>query len=170
MIINCSDLYYHTCRGEKYFIMTIGRSGSGPFPVLEDNLGSSVDLITIKTKGEHRKDVISTIRCNLKSWMANSYFEDVRKSNLDIAIIACVSLSRMKNQDIDNISKVVLDALKKSEGDDRFLFYDDRQVVRLLVWKLQETECVGYNTDTLTISFRIHDDKKQMILIEPGTM
>ena len=150
--------------------MTIGRTGSGPFPVLEDNLGSSVDLITIKTKGEHRKDVISKIRCNLKSWMTNPYFEDVRKSNLDIAIIACVSPNRMKNQDIDNISKVVLDALKKSEGDDRFLFYDDCQVIRLLVWKIQQEELAGYNTDTLTISFRIHDEHKQMILIEPRTM
>ena len=147
--------------------MTIGRTGSGPFLVLENNLGTFDDLVTVKTKGEYRKDVIANIKCNLESWMANPHFEDVRTSNLDLAIIARVSPSRMKNQDADNLAKIVMDALKKSKGDTRFLFYDDCQVVRLLVWKMQQEEQSGYNTDTLTISFRIHDESKQMILVEP---
>ena len=147
--------------------MTIGRIGSGPFLVLEDNLGTSDDLITIRTKGEYRKETIEQIRRNVESWMKNPDFDSVRSLPLDLAIVARVSPSRMKKQDIDNIAKVVMDALKKSEGDPRFLFYDDHQVIRLLVWKLQETEYTGYNTDTLTISFRIHDDRKQMILVEP---
>ena len=147
--------------------MAISKTGSGPFPVLEDNEGSIVDLVTIRTKNRNRKDVIATIRMNLASWMKNHHFEGAREAELDMAIVACVSSGRMKNQDIDNISKVVLDALKKSEGDDRFLFYDDCQVIRLLVWKIQQEELADYNTDTLTISFRTHNPKKQMILVEP---
>jgi len=150
--------------------MAISRTGSGPFPFLEDNLGSIVDLVTIITKNKNRKDVIATIRMNLESWMKNHHFEELREAELDLAIIACVSPGRMKNQDIDNISKVVLDALKKSEGDDRFLFYDDCQVIRLLVWKTQQEKLADYNTDTLTISFRIHDPNKQMILVQPEKM
>jgi Holliday junction resolvase RusA-like endonuclease len=150
--------------------MTISRTGSDPFPVLEDNLGFIVDLVTVKTGSEYRKEVISTIRLNLESWMRNHYFEKIREDELDLAIIACVNPGRMKNQDIDNISKVVLDALKKSEDDDRFLFYDDCQVTRLLIWKIQQEELADNNAYTLTISFRIHDPQKQMILIEPEKM
>ena len=150
--------------------MTISRTSSGPFPVLENNLGTIIDLVTIKTKGEYRKEVTSTIRLNMESWMKNQHFEGIKEAELDLAIVACVNPDRVKNQDIDNIAKVVLDALKKSEGDDRFLFYDDCQVVRLLVWKIQQEEQADYNTDTLTISFRIYDPSKQMILIEPEVM
>jgi len=150
--------------------MTIGRTGSKLFLELEDSFGTFDDLVTIKTRGEHRKEIIEQIRGNIGSWMNNPDFESVRSSSLDLAIIARVSPRRMKNQDIDNIAKVVMDALKKSEGDPRFLFYDDRQVVRLLVWKLEEAKCAGYNTDTLTISFRVHDNRKQMTLVEPKVM
>lgn len=150
--------------------MTIGRTGSKPFLVLEDSLGTFDDLVTIKTRGKRRREIIEQIRCNLESWMKNPHFESVRTSPLDLAIVARVSPGRMKNQDIDNIAKVVIDALKKSDGDSRFLFYDDCQVVRLLVWKLQEEEYAGYNTDSLTISFRIHDDRKQMVLVGSGVI
>ena len=150
--------------------MTIGRTGSKPFWELEDSLGTFDDLVTIMTGSKRRREVIEQIRCNLESWMNNPHFESVRTSPLDLAIVARVSPGRMKNQDIDNIAKVVIDALKKSDGDSRFLFYDDCQIVRLLVWKLQEEEHTEYNTDSLTMSFRIHDDRKQMILVEPGTM
>jgi Holliday junction resolvase RusA-like endonuclease len=150
--------------------MIIGRTGSKPFLVLEDSLGTSDDLVTIKTRGKRRREISEQIRCNLASWMRNPRFESVRTSALDLAIVVRISPGRMKNQDIDNIAKVVIDALKKSEGDSRFLFYDDCQVVRLLVWKLQEEEYAGYNTDSITISFRIHDNRKQMVLVKPKTI
>ena len=102
--------------------------------------------------------------------MSNPHFESVRTSPLDLAIIASVSPTRMKNQDIDNIAKIIIDSLKKTEGDPRFLFYDDCQVVRLLIWKIRKQEYPGYNTDSLTISFRVHDEGKQMTLVEPGIM
>ena len=150
--------------------MVIGRTGSKPFLELEDSFGTFDDLVTIKTRGKYRREIIEQIRCNIGIWMNNPDFDAVRSSPLDLAIIARVSLNRIKTQDVDNIAKVVIDALKKSEGDPRFLFYDDCQVARLLIWKIQQQECTGYNTDTLTISFRIHNDKKQMILIEPRVM
>jgi Holliday junction resolvase RusA-like endonuclease len=102
--------------------------------------------------------------------MKNPHFESVRTSPLDLAIVARVNPDRMRKQDIDNIAKVVIDALKKTDGDPRFLFQDDCQIVRLLVWKFQEEEYAGYNADSLTISFRVHDDRKQMVLVEPGVM
>lgn len=150
--------------------MTISRTGSKPFYELEDSFGTFDDLITIRTKGKYRKGTIEQIRRNIGSWMNNPGFESVRSLSLDLAIIARISQNRMKNQDVDNIAKVVMDALKKSEGDPRFLFYDDCQIIRLLVWKLEEVEYTSYNTDSLTISFRVHDISKQMILIEPRVM
>jgi len=71
--------------------VAVSRTGSGPFPILEDSLGSIVDLITISTKNKNRKDVITTIRMNLKKWMNNHHFESIRESELDIAIVASVS-------------------------------------------------------------------------------
>lgn len=135
--------------------------------VISSNSWDSLDVSLQRLSVEvFRKDVIATIRMNLESWMKNHHFKGTREAELDMAIVACVSTGRMKNQDIDNISKVVLDALKKSGDDDRYLFEDDRQVIRLLVWKTQQEERTDYNTDTLTISFRIHDPNKQMILVE----
>jgi len=76
--------------------MTIGRIGSGPFLVLEDSLGTSDDLITIRTKGEYRKETIEQIRRNVESWMKNPDFDSVRSLPLDLAIVARVSPSRIK--------------------------------------------------------------------------
>ncbi|MCK4822523.1 RusA family crossover junction endodeoxyribonuclease [bacterium] len=150
--------------------MKIGRTGSGPFLKLEDNLGTFDDLVIIKTGGKYRKEIIEQVRCNIGNWMNNPHFDNVRTSPLDLAIIARINPRRIKSQDVDNIAKVVIDALKKTEEDPRFLFYDDCQVVRLLIWKIPEREVTGYNTDSLTISFRIHDNRKQMVLIEPRIM
>ena len=150
--------------------MVMGRIGSRPNLVLEANSGTFHDLVTIKTGGRYRCEIIEQIRRNLESWMKNPYFKDVRDSLLDLAIVARVSPDRMNNQDIDNIAKVVMDALKESDRDSRFLFHDDRQVVRILVWKLQREERAGYNTDSITISFRVHDDRRQMVLVEPSVM
>jgi Holliday junction resolvase RusA-like endonuclease len=150
--------------------MVFGRSGSGPYLTLESNDGSFDDLVTVKTGGRYKIAVTDVIRNNLESWMKNPYFETIRDQPLDLAIVARIIPKRMRSQDIDNLAKVVLDALKKKEGDPRFLFHDDSQIVRLIVWKIKRQEQEGWNTDSLTISFRIHDDKKQMVLVEPETM
>jgi len=147
--------------------MSIGRTGSSPPLVLEDSEGSFYDLVTIKTGSKYRKEITDKVKTNLWSWMQNPNFKDIRGESLDLAIVASVNPSRMKTQDIDNIAKVVLDALKKRAGDSSFLFHDDYQIVRLLIWKIQSEKRPMYNTDSLSISFRVHDNKKQMILIEP---
>ncbi len=147
--------------------MSIGRTGSSPPLVLEDSEGSFYDLVTIKTGSKYKKEITDTVKTNLRSWMQNPNFKDIRGEPLDLAIVASVNPSRMKTQDIDNIAKVVLDALKKRAGDSSFLFHDDYQIVRLLIWKIQSEKRPMYNTDSLSISFRVHNDKKQMILIEP---
>jgi Holliday junction resolvase RusA-like endonuclease len=148
-------------------MMSIGRTGSSPPLVLEDSEGSFYDLVTIKTGSKYRKEITDKVKTNLWSWMQNPNFKDIRGESLDLAIVASVNPSRMKTQDIDNIAKVVLDALKKRAGDSSFLFHDDYQIVRLLIWKIQSEKRPMYNTDSLSISFRVHDNKKQMILIEP---
>jgi len=148
--------------------MKTGRRGSGPFLVLENCYGSFDDLVTVKTGSNYKKEVTDIIKRNLEIWLANPEFDNVRSSLLDLAIIARISAQKMTRQDVDNISKVVLDALQKSGNDMRFLFYDDKQVIRLLVWKIQQEEDSEQNTDTLGISFRIHDPKKQMILEMPS--
>ena len=147
--------------------MSIGRTGSSPPLFLEDSEGSFYDLVTIKTGSKYKKEITDTVKTNLRSWMQNPNFKDIRGESLDLAIVASVNPSRMKTQDIDNVAKVALDALKKREGDSSFLFHDDYQIVRLLIWKVQSEKRPMYNTDSLSISFRVHNNKKQMILIEP---
>ena len=108
------------------------------------------------------------IRTDLARWLTNPQFNNMRNGLLDIAIVAGVSANRMESQDVDNIAKVVLDGLEKEKGDSRFLFYDDNQIIRLLIYKQRREELSGYNTDSLTISFRVHDSNKQMILVNPS--
>jgi len=147
--------------------MAKGRASKGPTFELEDSKGLFSDLITTKT-GVNRKKTIESIKKNLASWMGKKDFNRFRNKRLDLAIAARVNKQRMKQQDVDNIAKVVLDALRRSDKAgfkrDVFLFYDDSQVVRLLVCKIPREEDEMYNTDGLDISFRIHDPQKQMIL------
>lgn len=150
--------------------MSIGRIGSNPPLVLEDSEGSFYDLVTIKTGSKYKKEITDTVKTNLWSWMQNPNFKDMRREPLDLAIVTSVNPSRMKTQDVDNIAKVVLDALKESAEDPRFLFHNDYQIVRLLIWKIKSKEHPMYSTDSLSISFRVHDSMKQMVLIELGVI
>ena len=52
----------------------------------------------------------------------------------------------------------------KKKNDPRFLFCDDNQIVRLLVWKVPAKNLKGLNTDSLEISFRVHKSREQMLL------
>ena len=136
---------------------------------LEDSMGFSSDLVTIKTSKINRIETIKTLKTNLESWMKNPYFNELRNEKLDLAIVAIINKQRMKRQDVDNVLKVVLDALKKNDKlnfkKDAFLFYDDSQIVRVLVQKVERVEDPNYETDQLVISFRKHDPNKQMILV-----
>ena len=136
---------------------------------LEGSIGGFSDLVTVKTGKINKTETIKMIKTNLESWMKNPLFNEFRNEKLDLAVIAIVSKQRMKKQDADNVLKVVLDALKKNDKlnfkKDAFLFYDDSQIVRVLVQKVERVEDPNYETDQLVISFRKHDPNKQMILV-----
>ena len=148
-------------------IKKIGKTGSPPFLYLEDSCGFSGDFGEVKTGTRYRKGMIDTIKNNLSIWMANSDFEQIRGKQLDLAIVVKLSPYRSKTQDVDNIAKVICDALKQRKGDERFLFNDDSQIIRMLVWKILRKEDPQWDTDSFDISFRTHDGNKQMNLIEP---
>ncbi len=69
---------------------------------------------------------------------------------------------------MDNVQKVVFDALKEDTNDpswkNKHLYKDDKKICRVIAWKIKREEIEGFNTDSLTISFRIHDPSKQMIM------
>jgi len=85
-----------------------------------------------------------------------------------LTIVVEVNKQRMQEQDVDNVAKVVIDALKRDENirPGAFLFYDDTQIARLLVYKISREEDEIYDTDKYIISFRRHDPNKQMSLKE----
>ena len=126
---------------------------------LEGSEGSFGDLITVKTKNKTKQKMIDEIRSNLGSWMEKfPHLHDTDKK-IDLAIVVYRRVGYLKRQDLDNIAKVVLDALKGC------LFGDDSQIVRLLLVKKETELSEGYDTNSLVISFRIHDPERDMILI-----
>ena len=131
------------------------RIATNDYLVLEDAEGSVGDLITIKTNIRTKKE----IKTNNQNWMKKFPSLKDKNTKIDMAIVIYRKPSLIKRQDLDNIAKVILDALKGE------LFYDDSQVVRLLLYKMDASLIKGYNTDSLVISFRIHEPNKQMILI-----
>ena len=127
--------------------------------VLEGSEGSFGDLITVKTKSETKTEMIKEIQSSQGSWMEKfPHLRDTDKK-IDLAIVVYRRVRYLKRQDLDNIAKVVLDALKGC------LFGDDSQIVRLLLVKKEAELLAGYDTDSLVISFRVHDPEKDMILI-----
>lgn len=153
----------------KAGLATKGRVAQGPVLSLKDSYALDSDLITVRTGKIDRRRTIEAIRTSLRSWMDNPLMEKIRAEPLDVAIVAKVNRQRMEQQDVDNIAKIVLDALKKhgeGKGKEVSLFHRDSQVVRLLVYKLPRTEHESYDTDEMTVSLRKHDPKKQMILEE----
>jgi len=143
----------------------IGKTGSPPFLQLADSIGVSANLGEVRAGSKYRKETINTIKADLGNWMGNNDFQPVRGQQLDLAIVIKLSPHRFKKQDTDNIAKVICDALKKRRGDDRFLFNDDSQIVRLLIWKAQRVEDPLWETDSYDISFRIYDSSKPMELV-----
>ena len=126
---------------------------------LEGSEGSFGDLITVKTKNKTKQKMIDEIRSNLGSWMEKFPHLHDTNERIDMAIVVYRRVGYLKRQDLDNIAKVVLDALKGR------LFGDDSQIVRLLLVKKEAERSAEYDTDSLVISFRIHDPERDMILI-----
>jgi Holliday junction resolvase RusA-like endonuclease len=152
--------------------MKLGKTNVGPNLRLEDCFGYCSVLVTVKTNGKNKKVMIEEIKNQMNNWLQNLGFEKIRDKPLDIAIIFNRNPMYYNKQDVDNVAKIVLDALKKNSrnNDNRFLFFDDSQVVRLLVWKLEAPIIENWGTENLLICFRVHDSSKQMILIETNVI
>ena len=137
-----------------------------PVFLLEGSAGSSGVLTYVLTSTK-RKEMKEKIRSSLWNWMKNNYFDSIRDQLVDVAIVYHTDTLRAKRQDVDNVAKVVLDAIKRDSKNNElpFLINDDSQVVRLLVQKLGKTKMDGYETDQVSISFRVHDPARQMILV-----
>ena len=149
------------------YIEKKGKLSKGKCLVLEDSLGYFSDLITVKTGdkiniSKTREELVKYI----KYWMGRPDFNDLRKEKLDFAIVIYLDSRRYKLQDCDNISKMVLDTLEKKKNPEAYLFEDDRQIVRLLLYKIEAEKSKEFETNQMIVSFRKHDPNKQMILEE----
>jgi Holliday junction resolvase RusA-like endonuclease len=139
------------------------KTSTGEFLILEDSLGANHDLITIKTSSKKKKEMEKEIKTNLSNWAENvsrnfPQLHDI-ETKLDIAIVVYRKGGYLGRQDLDNIAKIVLDALKG------VLFKDDSQVARLLLFKKEAKQLTGFKTDSAVISFRVHNPDKQMALV-----
>ena len=122
--------------------------------------GSFGGPITVKTGNKKtRKETIEKIRSDLREWSEKFPYLKNEDTKIDLAIVVYRYPSYMRRQDVDNVAKLVLDALKGC------LFADDSQIVRLLVYKLDAALIEGYDTESLVISFRKHNPKKEMVLV-----
>jgi len=153
--------------------MTEATSKINPNPtlVLENAIGFIHDLQIIITKKKHKTEIIKKSRNRLESWLKNQHFDQYRNKKLDLAIVIYLDKNRYCRQDIDNIAKIILDMLKKDKESDRsYLFEDDSQVIRLLVYKIETKKFNKCETNSIAISFREYDPKKQMILVEQNVI
>jgi Holliday junction resolvase RusA-like endonuclease len=136
-----------------------------PFLTLEDSVGAN-SLIKVKTSKKTKREIIEAIRRELKYYINNNIIQSFKDKNVDLAIIVYVRNSDYKRQDVDNIAKIVLDALSKNGPEDKgpYIFNNDSQIKRLLVHKIKQTKSNEAETDQFIISFREYDPKKQMIM------
>lgn len=136
------------------------------YPQLEGDLvilhGDLNEVIT----GD-KKSTIKELRGSLSIDKDHPNLKQLQKEKLDVSIVAYLQKSSYLMQDVDNIAKVVLDALKKPKIDDGlpYFFEDDNQVARLLVYKKERKEDSESSTCQLSISMRAHDPTKEMDLI-----
>ncbi len=140
-------------------------SYSGNAWVLKDREGRWNYLGEIITGSEEERDkCINKIR-NDADVFKRTGFDKFRNAKLDFAIFLEVTPQRYSKQDLDNVQKVVFDALqRKNNPSGNYLYEDDNQICRVVAWKVEREPVEESNTDSLTISFRIHDPSKQMIM------
>ena len=124
--------------------------------VLENSHHISVLLEVQTSTPKKREKTKEEIRVSLSDYAKNVLFNDLRAKPLDIAILIYVNNLRMKRQDVDNVAKVVLDALRKQgkSPEYQWLIEDDCHIRRLLVYKKKQEKSKYHNTHQLVISFR----------------
>lgn len=120
-----------------------------------------------KTNKKYKKEMIKEIRKEFGRFFESKKFEELKKAPLDLAIHLEVNAQRLSSQDLDNVLKVVLDALQKDDDVPSwiYLYENDSQVYRLLIEKSEMVEISGYDTASIMISFRKHDTSKQIIMV-----
>jgi Holliday junction resolvase RusA-like endonuclease len=160
---------YNKDRGTSEKIFERGRLAATPRgakTVLEDAFGYTNCLLTVSTRSSNRENQKREIRKTLTLWLDNPRFEEVRKKDLDLSIVVLINPLRMKTQDVDNIAKPIMDALKRNinHPNDPYLFEEDSQIRRLLIEKIQKVEHNDFDTDDVYISFREYDPQNQMIM------
>ncbi|MFA4957218.1 MAG: RusA family crossover junction endodeoxyribonuclease [Candidatus Methanoperedens sp.] len=125
-------------------------------------------LIDVETASKNKPESIKKIRENFGKYFENKKFEIFKNidTKLDIAIFLEVNSYRYSKQDLDNIQKVVFDALKKDKEDSswKYLCEDDSQIVRVIAWKILNEKIERSNTASMTITFRTHNPAKQMMM------
>lgn len=145
------------------------RGGMAKCPkyVLEDKQGAIGMLLKVKTsRNALKKETALLIKNQIDGRAAIGAFDKIRDKPLDIALHLSVNKTRFERQDLDNIQKVVFDAIKKDKRhpERNYLVSDDSKIIRCLVYKTKRIEDKYVDTDELTISFREHNPEKQMIL------
>ncbi len=137
--------------------------------ILEGSKGSSNSLFIVKTSSKIKPETIKKIKLDLENWLENKNFDEFRNKKIDLSLVIYTSELNMKIQDVDNIAKIILDAICFSKHHGKpFLFENDNQILRLLVYKIKQEEMKESNTDEFVISFREHNAELQMNLIERG--
>lgn len=136
---------------------------SGGYLALENSLvfGTLIKISTSKNKKKTKEEIKRAITDD-KYVQGFEKYDNLKDKPLDIAITIYISKENYKRQDVDNIAKVVLDALKGE------LFNDDSQVIRLLVYKKEITQQEDAETFQISVSARVHDISKDMILENVG--
>ena len=149
----------------------MSKISAGKQLILNGSKGSSNSLFTVKTSSKTKFETIKDIKINLKNWMENKNFNEFRNKKIDLSIVIYTSKLNMKKQDVDNIAKIILDAICENKfHEPPFLFNNDNQIVRLLVYKIKQEEIKESNTAEFVISFREHKAELQMNLIERGVI
>jgi len=120
--------------------------------------------LDVKSSVKIKKNIIALIRAKFNiALLENSNIEKLKSNYIDIAIHLIEGKNKYNRQDLDNVQKIVFDALKKDTKNSKwnYLIEDDRQIERCLVLKtLKSDESIV----DIVISFREHDLSKQMIM------
>ncbi|MEK6918369.1 MAG: hypothetical protein AABW51_05470 [Nanoarchaeota archaeon] len=142
----------------------IRRVVSGSYMFIENYQSCGGLLMDVPTKCPPKKETIEKIRADLNFDEVNG---SIKKEKLDVAIVLEVNKNRFEKQDLDNVAKIVLDAIKKPKDstDTRpYFFDDDCQIIRLLVQKNLRNELQDTETSQVSISARKHNSSKEMKL------
>ncbi len=127
------------------------------------------DLIEVKTS--KRKEMIDKIRRNITITKDQPEILLLQNELVDVAIVIYITPMRYKRQDLDNVAKIVLDAItKRNKEDNGYLIKDDCQIVRLLLYKKQRIEHPDADTSQMSISIRKHNPDKDMKLVKIGVI